>query len=153
MDLNWTPGGELAWGAVPSILGYNLYRGNSAVAPALLDGGADSCQRLSTTNPMSGPDVTEEPELGGLFIYLVTAFNGITEGPAGDGTYGPRQLDSAGDCGTACSHDVCQAGPSLSPVCGECIAQVCAQEPKCCTDAWDQECLLASDILCGTTCL
>jgi hypothetical protein len=100
ISLNWSAGSKttLEWNAVADAVTYNVYRGDDADLPKLLDSDVDSCLRLSTANLDSGPVLTEEPSAGEFHWYLVRAENAIGLGLPGSATAGPRIHDPSGMC-------------------------------------------------------
>lgn len=50
--------------------------------------------------------------------------------------------------GGSCEHDVCIVGSSLADECSTCAATVCAEDPFCCEETWDQTCVDAASKLC-----
>lgn len=94
----WLTPREQRWDAVAGASFYNLYRGTATDLPTLATGAPDSCLRLTTTATVSGEVLAENPPPAGLYWYLVRAANPAGEGPAGQGTAGPRSQDSAGPC-------------------------------------------------------
>jgi leucyl aminopeptidase len=88
----------LDWTSVPSTVTYRLYRGQGIDLPHLLDAGIDSCLRLSTASPTSGPVLTEVPAPDTFHWYLVRAENAAGQGSAGNATAGPRVVNSSGSC-------------------------------------------------------
>ena len=62
-----------SWSPVPGATGYRLYRGESSTLAGLLDDGIDSCLRLTSVDPWTGPEVLEPGPHGAFFWYLVTA--------------------------------------------------------------------------------
>ncbi|WP_437650674.1 hypothetical protein [Sorangium sp. So ce362] len=61
---------------------------------------------------------------------------------------------AAAACGLSCgcSHDVCDTGVALDAGCDWCASEVCAQDPYCCTNAWDDRCVGTANNVCGLTC-
>jgi hypothetical protein len=53
---------------------------------------------------------------------------------------------------STCAHPVCAAGAPLVSGCEPCAAQLCAQDPYCCTVAWDGTCVNEVASICGTAC-
>ncbi|HQO21426.1 MAG TPA: hypothetical protein PLA03_13890 [Acidobacteriota bacterium] len=84
----------LSWPSYTGATGYRLYRGAQADLANLPGGAVDnSCLRYdgaSTSIDLSG----DTPTSWSLFWYLVTAYNGSGEGPAGTG----RIINSSGGC-------------------------------------------------------
>ncbi len=59
---------------------------------------------------------------------------------------------SAGNA-NACAHDKCTAGGKLDADCDDpCVAQVCAEDPYCCNNAWDSICVGEVASICGDSC-
>jgi len=65
-----------------------------------------------------------------------------------------KVLSECGDwtCAAACSHNPCETGEPLDSTCNTCSAQVCFVDPTCCTDAWDQACVVLVDEVCHQQC-
>ena len=57
------------------------------------------------------------------------------------------------DVANVCAHPICAAGTSLSATCDPCAAALCAQDPYCCTVAWDLTCVGEVTSICGQSCL
>lgn len=51
------------------------------------------------------------------------------------------ELPEFGDPGAACEHALCDVGSSLDPLCNYCVAQVCEQDPTCCSSSWTAACV------------
>lgn len=53
------------------------------------------------------------------------------------------QADSACDneCSGGCAHDECVEGAALTDGCSQCVTDVCADDPYCCTNLWDNYCI------------
>jgi len=89
-----------SWPSEPTATGgYRLYRGTLSQLPSLLTSDVDSCLKYegtSTSVDLSSDDPSGVE--GGLYWYLVTAYNGAGEGPAGNGTAGIRIVNSTGTC-------------------------------------------------------
>lgn len=58
-----------------------------------------------------------------------------------------------------CNHPLCSFGPALSPGCdvpplpqASCVAQICATDPFCCEDHWDELCIDEVATVCGLNC-
>lgn len=41
---------------------------------------------------------------------------------------------------------------ALGPQCGACVQQVCAQDPFCCQNSWDNICVSEAEQICGAQC-
>ncbi len=52
----------------------------------------------------------------------------------------------------SCSHDACTAGSALDPSCDSCAADVCAIDPYCCDNQWDDVCVGEADQYCSGGC-
>jgi hypothetical protein len=59
-----------------------------------------------------------------------------------------REGRRAGDC----AHPLCSPGERLVPSCDPCVAEVCAADPFCCNQQWDQACMKQLGPTCGITC-
>ena len=87
------------WEPIAGATSYHMYRGVAADLPKLLTADPESCARLTTSAPTTGPVLTESPAAGGLYWYLVRAANIAGEGPAGSANPGgPRNQSSSGAC-------------------------------------------------------
>lgn len=79
-----------------------LTGGYCADLAALATPAPDACLRLRTlhSDETTARGLAESPaeRPGRLYWYLVTGINALGEGPAGNGSAGPRQLDSRGEC-------------------------------------------------------
>jgi hypothetical protein len=100
-DLNWCPGQKdcLGWLPADGATSYTVYRGLGPDLPGLPGPEPDSCTAgmyITTT-----ADGIDDPSLRVMHWYLVTASNLVGEGSAGQGSTGPRVVNSAGPCGTA----------------------------------------------------
>jgi hypothetical protein len=88
-----------SWDSVPGADGYRLYRGTYADLPNLMNLNSDGCIRYDGA-ATSFDCSLEDPSLvtGKLYWYLVTAYTGVCEGTAGEGTRFTRNLSSSGAC-------------------------------------------------------
>ncbi len=50
-----------------------------------------------------------------------------------------------------CAHNECTSGVALLNGCTPCVSAVCAADPFCCSDAWDDLCVFEVMTECGTT--
>lgn len=98
LSLSWADAVTLQWSAAARADTYNVYRGDAADLPKLLDTRVDSCLLLSTPNLVSGPVLTEDPAAGQLEWFLVRAENTIGLGLPGSATAHPRIHDPSGTC-------------------------------------------------------
>lgn len=63
--------------------------------------------------------------------------------------------EAADTCGLTCetcSHDPCSQGTALEASCDPCVGAVCAADPYCCTNTWDERCIEAAQTTCGLSC-
>jgi len=99
LDLTWCPGTKdcLTWSAADGATSYNVYLGFGQDLAGLLDGAVDSCMVGSFSGTTANP-VPGDPASGALDWFLVTAANASGEGSPGQGSSGPRVLDSSGAC-------------------------------------------------------
>jgi hypothetical protein len=100
-DLSWCPGQKdcLAWPPADGATSYTVYRGLGPDLTGLPGPEPDSCTAGTLTTTTA--DGIENPSFGVLHWYLVTASNLDGEGSAGQGSTGPRVVDSSGPCGAA----------------------------------------------------
>jgi len=65
-----------------------------------------------------------------------------------------KVLTVCGDwtCAAACSRNLCEVGEPLDSTCNTCAAQVCFEDPSCCTDTWDASCILRVENTCNHQC-
>jgi len=96
--LHWSSTHALGWDPAPRAGWYNLYEGAAEDLPALLSAAPDACRKWFGEATSTGEALFETPLPGTLRWYLVLAANGAGEGPAGEGSSGPRMLEGAGDC-------------------------------------------------------
>src|SRR5215831_1347463 len=98
----------LSWSAVAGADGYDVYRGTS---PAAYDQACRIYRSASTSAALS-----EVPQPGALFYFLVSAVDADGEGTLGDGSTGPRPntarcADADGDLAPD-NLDNCPAAPN-----------------------------------------
>ncbi|HEU4728950.1 MAG TPA: hypothetical protein VFT22_13695 [Kofleriaceae bacterium] len=63
--------------------------------------------------------------------------------------------EAASGCGLACavcSHSLCSQGTPLETGCDPCVTAICAADPYCCNNTWDERCVDATQTTCGLTC-
>jgi trimeric autotransporter adhesin len=103
----WTDKNTQTWPvAAGTVSGYRLYRGKKADLPNLLVPSTDSCKRFEgASNAATTADNPTTLPVGDFYWYLVTAYNGAGEGPAGnasDSACGTppcvRTINSSGTC-------------------------------------------------------
>ncbi|MBW2693214.1 MAG: hypothetical protein JRE57_11365 [Deltaproteobacteria bacterium] len=65
-----------------------------------------------------------------------------------------KVLTECGDwiCAAACKHNLCEVGEPLDSTCNTCAAQVCFEDPICCTDTWDSTCIGLVGTVCNHQC-
>jgi hypothetical protein len=97
-SLEWTGAESLQWAPASGARFYHLYRGEAADLPNLTDETLDSCKRLTTADLVSGSVLYEVPGADAIYWYLVCAGNGGGEGASGNGSAGPRIVNSNGVC-------------------------------------------------------
>jgi subtilisin-like proprotein convertase family protein len=99
-SLGWTPGSTASLEWSPATYGsfYQVYRGVPPDLPYLMDESVDSCRRLTTTAVTTGEVLSEMPQVGSFYWYLVRAGNGGGEGPAGDTSSSPRIQNGTDEC-------------------------------------------------------
>jgi hypothetical protein len=61
-------------------------------------------------------------------------------------------VDPGASDASTCEHAICSAGGPLTSSCATCPAQLCAQDPYCCSTAWDATCVGEVASICGETC-
>jgi len=63
--------------------------------------------------------------------------------------------EAANGCGLTCqvcSHSLCSQGTALETGCDPCVTSVCAADPYCCNNTWDQRCIDDAQTTCGLQC-
>ena len=55
-------------------------------------------------------------------------------------------------CAAACKHSLCEVGTPLDSTCNTCAAQICFEDPSCCTDSWDSGCVSLVGSVCNHQC-
>lgn len=96
----FTPGSKksLQWGPVGAATFYNVYRGDCASLPHIVDATNDSCLAATTTTATTGEVITAVPTVSCMDWYLVRSGNAGGLGPPGNATSGPRVHNSSGPC-------------------------------------------------------
>ena len=51
-----------------------------------------------------------------------------------------------------CAHPLCSSGGKLKASCDTCAANICAQDPYCCNNLWDNICVSEVSSICGKSC-
>jgi hypothetical protein len=59
---------------------------------------------------------------------------------------------SSGGSGGSCVHDECDTGLALTSSCSSCADTVCNQDPYCCDNSWDSQCVGEAESMCGLSC-
>jgi hypothetical protein len=93
--------------------------------------------------PMSGDYTFTADTDGRVRIYV----NNVL---ATDTSSAPPAPDSA-----TCTHDICRPGGAVSRTCkqgGFCSAQICLNDPYCCSVTWDARCVQKIATVCGLNC-
>jgi hypothetical protein len=54
--------------------------------------------------------------------------------------------------GGTCAHSPCAQGAALTASCDACVADVCAADPFCCNNSWDNLCVSGAVSICSLTC-
>jgi hypothetical protein len=88
-----------SWPSTPTATGYRLWKGFLVDLPNLITAGTDFCEK--DEGALLSQDCTLDDAsiaAGRCFYYLVTAYNGGGQGPAGNATAGARVLNTAGIC-------------------------------------------------------
>ena len=79
------------------------------------------------------------------------ATNAGGAGPSSASATSTHAASSTGSSGS-CAHDECQAGAPLVDGCSSCVTDVCAADEYCCSGAWDDQCTLETEQVCGINC-
>lgn len=51
-----------------------------------------------------------------------------------------------------CEHEPCVEGDALDATCDSCVGQICTENPSCCTEGWDAECVAMVSSVCQDAC-
>ena len=92
----------MGWNSESTATGYRVYRGTKGQLPELLlNINQDFCTRYDGTD--LSLDVTSDNPVAidgtnRVVYYLIVAYNGSGEGPAGNATAGPRVVNTTGSC-------------------------------------------------------
>ena len=85
------------------------------------------------------------PGAGGMGAGPGAGGSGAGAGPGGGGSGGC-------DTGSSCAHDFCSQGAALDASCDPCAKSLCAADPFCCNQGWDDTCVGEVALYCGQTC-
>jgi subtilisin-like proprotein convertase family protein len=99
-NYTWT-GQVMGWNSDPSATGYRVYRGVMANLPSLCNATQDFCIRYDGTNTsldVSSDNPAVIDPANRVVFYIITAYNGAGEGPAGNATCGGRQVNTTENC-------------------------------------------------------
>jgi hypothetical protein len=117
-------------------------------AGTALDGSCDSCaadvcaqDSFCCSNEWDQQCINEATDICGQCGGTGTGGGGTGGGTGAGG--------SSGTGGGSNCHDVCVAGAALDTNCSTCSANVCAQDPYCCTTEWDSVCVGYVEDFCG----
>jgi subtilisin-like proprotein convertase family protein len=153
IDLRFTDATTIVWQPTPpDPMSYLVFRGDPPSLPNLLDCSADSILRGAPVAPLLA-GVAETPAPGQFYWYLARAQNAAGVGPAGDarivseGLVLREQNTLANDC---CEHSRCEIGTRLAPGCDPCVEAICAVDPYCCENSWDDLCVSRVATVCGS---
>lgn len=119
--------------------------GSGGVGPTTTTGTGATTTSTTTTTTGTGTMTTTSTGMSS------ECGNGICEP-------GEDSASCAEDCPAGpCAHDVCEGSqtPLENGCSGEqsaCVAAVCNQDPYCCTDEWDGQCIGAANQLCNDIC-
>jgi hypothetical protein len=154
--------------ASPQFLMHGAVPPDQLTIPALTPpsaGYANLCKQLAEVGLPGGLQVACDG--GGLQVTLPAGGAGgqAGEGGAGGSNGGFPQAGSGnGDGGAAgsgpsatcepgtCDHDACSAGVKLAKGCSACVDAVCAVDPYCCDNDWDQQCINEAVQFCACDC-
>jgi hypothetical protein len=154
-NLRWCPGTDscLEWDAAVPPGSYRIVRGTAASLPGLVDASVDSCAVATFSGTSTGSVLTDTPPVGDLYWYLVVATTCDADGTAGDGTGGPRILNSSGDCAPANCSDGLRNGTESDADCGGGACGGCTPGQHCCggTDCLELVCI--GDACAGASCV
>jgi hypothetical protein len=101
-------------------------------ADAESDGGS-STRKGSTSKGKGGKGGT-----GGTAGKGGTSGDDLPAGTGGTGSGGEFEIEQQEP--DTCSHDACDPGLPLPEACSSCVASICAAEPSCCLEHWDDTC-------------
>ena len=93
---------SIGWNSEPTATGYRVYRGTKDYLDELCDATkTDFCTRYDGTGLTL--DITSDnpatiDTTNRVVYYLIVAYNGGGEGPAGTATCGERQVNTTGTC-------------------------------------------------------
>jgi len=92
----------MGWNSESTATGYRVYRGTKAQLPDLMNANADFCTRYDGTDlslNVTSDDPATIDSTYRVVYYLIVAYNGGGEGPAGNASDNtPRQINTTGNC-------------------------------------------------------
>lgn len=108
----------------------------------------------STSSASGGGSTSSSPSSVTATTGAGTTGNTVTASTGGDvcgdGLCGATEAQTCPqDC--VCAHGVCDEGGPLMDGCDPCVSTVCSQDPFCCQNEWDNQCVQAASN-CGITC-
>ncbi len=115
--------------------------GGLGAAASTNPGGLIAIDKTTASASLLGP--TGFPGISGL-AFLPGLF-------LGDFDFGNTLGWAAGN-GVTCTHDKCDQGLPLGPLCDSCVAQICAVDSYCCNGYWDGICVGEVTSICGISC-
>lgn len=116
---------------------------STTVATAGVGGSEASATVTATTGVGGDPSATSATSSAAASVTtsaVATTSSGVTATSSGQG---------GGSPGQPCAHDICVDGAALTADCDPCANTVCASDPFCCNNAWDQLCVSATAQLCA----
>jgi hypothetical protein len=133
-NLRWCPASKdcLDWDASVPPGAYRVDRGSTASLAGLANASVDSCSFATFSGTSTGAVLTQIPPAGEFFWYLVVATTCAGDGPAGNGSFGPRIVNTSGDCSPATCADGLRDGTESDVDCGGGSCPGCASGQRCC---------------------
>lgn len=150
--------GECTDGSVSNFAmppGGSELRSLSNAGPCINNPCDPTCQLFDET-PLGGAAISLAPWTAGSLANLQKDSAGAIK----TGIKSP--CSTAGDCqfneycqdpdAGKCVHHKCATGAGLDSSCDPCVEQICAVDPKCCSDTWSQGCVDKVHDVCGAFC-
>ncbi len=97
----------------------------------LANASVDSCAFATFSGTTTGAALTQIPPAGDFYWYLVVATTCAGDGSAGNGSFGPRVVNTGGDCSPATCTDGLRNGTESDVDCGG-SCPGCATGKQCC---------------------